>query len=146
MPGEDNKKPSIENLRSGATFFKESLFVIIILMLFFFPAVIREVLEDAGIKSIAGIEFRDDIEQSRKESKLALEEITVLRDSLDILNKRLVAAINQTSDLQTKKELEVIKTTLSESKEKTFQIDNALRQNIQRQDSILKVLPKRQTE
>ena len=146
MPGEDNKKPSIENLRSGATFFKESLFIIIILMLFFFPAVIREVLEDAGIKSIAGIEFRDDIEQSRKESKLALEEITVLRDSLDILNKRLVAAINQTSDMQTKKELEVIKTTLSESKEKTFQIDNALRQNIQRQDSILKVLPKRQTE
>ncbi len=69
MPGEDNKKPSIENLRSGATFFKESLFVIIILMLFFFPAVIREVLEDAGIKSIAGIEFRDDIEQSQKESK-----------------------------------------------------------------------------
>ena len=146
MPGEDSKKPSIENLRSGATFFKESLFVIIILMLFFFPAVIREVLEDAGIKSIAGIEFRDDIEQSQKESKLALEEITVLRDSLDILNKRLVAAINQTSDMQTKKELEVIKTTLSESKEKTFQIVNKLQNNIQRQDSILKVLPKRQAE
>ncbi len=146
MPGEDNKKPSIENLRSGATFFKESLFVIIILMLFFFPAVIREVLEDAGIKSIAGIEFRDDIEQSQKESKLALEEITVLRDSLDILNKRLVAAINQTSDMQTKKELEVIKITLSESKEKTFQIVNKLQNNIQRQDSILRVLPKRQTK
>ena len=146
MPGEDNKKPSIENLRSGATFFKESLFVIIILMLFFFPAVIREVLEDAGIKSIAGIEFRDDIEQSQKESKLALEEIKVLRDSLDILNKRLVAAINQTSDMQTKKELEVIKITLSESKEKTFQIVNKLQNNIQRQDSILRVLPKRQTK
>ena len=146
MPGEGDKKPLIENLRSGAAFFKESLFVIVILMLFLFPAVIRDILENAGIKSIAGIEFRDEIEETQEETKLALEQITVLRDSLDILNRRLAVAIDRTRDMDTRRELEEIQTSLGDSKEKTFQIDEKLQQNIVRQESILNELPKRKTD
>ena len=146
MPGEYDKRPLIENLRSGAAFFKESLFVIVILMLFLFPTVIRDILENAGIKSIGGIEFRDEIEETQEETRLALEQITVLRDSLEILNTRLAVAIDRTRDMDTRRELEEIQTSLSSSKEKTFQIDEKLQQNIMRQENILNELPKRKTD
>ncbi len=112
---------------------KEVFFVAIFGLLIFSPITIRGILNDAGIKSFAGIEFRDDLEKITRETQDAIGEITTLRDSLEFLQDKLETAIAASDDSRARDELQEIKKTVSSSTKKATQVDNNLKRSLSQQ-------------
>jgi len=127
----------IEQVKSSITLLREILIVCGILVLITSPTTIKETLTEAGIKSIAGVEFKDDLKKSEDETKKVANEISVLKDSLDILTAMLDEAINQTTDSETKKELASIQSTIQTTTQKAYNLDDNLRSSLSRQEALI---------
>jgi len=71
------------DLRDFCSAIREVVIVLALLSLLVVPSVVRQVLERAGIRSLAGVEFNiEDIAQSRNELDAALAQIDALRSQL----------------------------------------------------------------
>jgi hypothetical protein len=133
-----NKKSSkIESIKGTVALLREILIVGGILILIISPKAIKRTLKEAGIKSIAGIEFIEDLEKSSNETKKAINDISVLRDSLDILKVKLAEAIDQSNDPDTKKELASIQSTIKTTTEKADNLGENLRNSFSRQEQLI---------
>lgn len=127
----------LESTRRMAALVRELFLIGIIALLIFSPKTIRGILQNAGIKSFAGIEFRNDLEKTANETKKAIHEITTLRDSLNTLNLKLGEAIAQSSDMNTRNELRAIQSTVNATSKKASDLDQNLKNSFSTQRNIL---------
>ena len=143
MPNGVKEKNKSESLKTFSSVARDIILIIIVCFIIICPTKFRTTMQNAGIQSIFGIELRQDLEESMQATNEALAEIEVLHDSLSILNEQLNRVINNVTNAQIKKDLKVAQNTIVKSKEKTLEIDSNLRQNLDRQDRILRLLLKK---
>ena len=127
----------LEVMKMILALLKEVFFVAIFVLLIFSPLTMRSILVNAGIQSFAGIEFRGDLEQTNRETRDAIGEVTALRDSLEQLQEKLETAIAGADEGRARSELQEIQKTVSSTTMKAYEADNNLKRSFSRQQSII---------
>lgn len=130
-------KSNVERTKGMITLLREILIVGGILILIISPTTIKNTLTNAGIKSIAGIEFKD-IEETNNETKAAINEVNSLRDSLEMLNERLSDAIDRSGDSELTIDLESIQSIINKTSQNAYKIDENLKSSLSRQEQVIK--------
>ncbi len=94
------------NLRDSFTALREFIVVVAMLSLLFVPGRVRAVLDDAGIRSLAGVEFdTQELEKSERAVEDAQRNVAKLRRELSIVKDSLFQA-KQTQGIQARFDLE----------------------------------------
>lgn len=127
----------LENTKRITSLMREFFLVGVIILLVISPRTIKHILQNAGIQSIAGVEFRNDLEKTSNDTKKAILQIITLRDSLNILQTKLSQAIDQAGDVNTKKDLRAIQSTINATTEKADNLDLSLKSSLSRQEQVI---------
>lgn len=132
------KQNRIETTRSILTLIRELLLIGALLLLLIAPSAFKSILQKGGIKSIGGLEFRNDLEETREATRNASLDVLTLQDSLSQLNNRIDSLIARAQDENTREDLRSLQSTVTSTKESADQLDTKLKSSLQQQEQIYK--------
>lgn len=125
------------SLREGCAALRELLIVVAILALLFAPTTVRSVLERAGIRSVAGLEFdASTLNESRDELLVAQAQVDELKNALAATQLQFNQIATTTGNTRNPKFTEVSE-MLAQSRRKLDATENSLGRSRLKQDRVL---------